>query len=235
MAVATSNTAYGIIADGMVDAGLLSEGQLPNSDQLSSGLRRLCDIINFIQTQAVKVFLDQEITVTMVAGTAEYTINPTAGLVPTKHLSVLQGYVQQINSKRVLVVASHNEYMNLPTTDDGTVTQYYTKKLATSLSVVLWPAPDSTDAANTLVFLVRTQAPNPINLQENVTFPQEWRLPLRWLFADDICTGQPAEIMRRCSDKAEYYRDIIEGWDVEDADVTFAADISQAYPARSFR
>lgn len=235
MAVATSNTAYGIIADAMVDAGFLSEGKLPNSEQLASGLRRLCDVINYIQTRGVKVFLEEEITVDLVAGTDEYEINPTAGLVPTKHSAVLRGYVQETSSKRILVMAAHQEFMELPTTDDGSVSQFYVKKLATSLSVVLWPAPDATDAAFDAVFLVRTQAANPINLETNISFPQEWRLPLRWLLADDICTGQPAEIMARCSKKAAEYLEVLESWDVEDGEVSFAADVSQAYPTGAFR
>ena len=49
-----SNTVYGIINDAMHDAGYLQEGEIPNSDQLASNQRRLCDIINLWQTQGLR-------------------------------------------------------------------------------------------------------------------------------------------------------------------------------------
>lgn len=238
MPVATSNTAYGIIADAYHDAGMLAETVEPNSDQLIKGLRYLCDVINYVQLKGVKLFLTSEVTVDLVTGTASYTVNPTVGLVPTKHLSVLQGYVQETNSRRPLIQVSHKEWMELPTAlvpVNGTVTKFWVDKQTTSMLVYFWPSPDATDAAFNAIMLVRGQAVNPINLEANVSFPQEWRLSLRWLLADELCTGQPAEIMNRCRGKAKEYREALEDFDVEDGSVTFSADISQAYGGSSFR
>ncbi len=235
MPVATSNTAYGIIADAYHDAGILAETVEPNSEQLIKGLRYLCDVINYVQLKGVKLFLTSEIVVSLTASTNSYTVNPTAGLVPTKHLSVLQAYIQETSSRRPLIGISTQEWMELPNEENGTVTQYWVDKQATSMTIYFWPTPDTTDGGYDAVLLVRGQAVNPINLESNVSFPQEWRLSLRWLLADELCTGQPAEIMGRCRAKAKEYREALEDWDVEDVSVSFTADISQAYGGSKFR
>ncbi len=49
-------------------------------------------------------------------------------------------------------------------------------------------------------------------------------MALRWGLADDICTGQPGEIMRRCAERAKAYREALEDWDVEDAATQFQPD-----------
>jgi hypothetical protein len=226
MAVATSNTAYGIIADAMRDAGYLREGSEPNSQQLATNFRRLCDIMNFYQTQGCKLFLLQEISIVLVAGTNSYTVNPTAGLVPTKHLRIEQGRIQEPSGTyRPINPISWQEWNNLPQTNEGAITGYLEDRQATSLNVKFWNTPDANEALNTAVLLVRTQAVNPINLELNVSFPQEWRMALRWGLADDIATGQPQAIMDRCQGRAKFYREALEDFDVESAQVTFAPDM----------
>lgn len=226
MAVSVSNTAYGIIADAMFDAGLLRAGSEPNSEQLATNMRRLCDIINLWQTQGVKLFLQQEVSITLVDGTNSYIVNPSAGLYPTKHMSVIQGRIQTPEGTyRPINSISWNEWNNLPQTNEGAITGYFVDKQATSLVVKFWNTPDAAEALNTAVLLVRTQAANPINLETNVSFPQEWRIALRWGLADDICTGQPETIMTRCSVKAKIYREALEDFDVEDTQTTFAPDM----------
>jgi len=221
MAVSVSNTAYGIIADAMVDAGLLQEGDDPNSDQLASNLRRLCDIINLWQTQGLKLFLLQEITVPLVLNQVNYTLNPASGMFPAKHMRIVDARVDTAGNRRPILAISWNEWNSL-TPSAGAVTGYLVDKQATSLVVKVWNTPDVTEAANSLILLVQTQAPNPFNLESDVSFPQEWRIALRWGLADDIATGQPQAIMDRAETRARVYREMLENWDVEDASTSFA-------------
>lgn len=226
MAVAVSNTAYGIIADAMFDAGYLRKGSEPNSQQLADNLRRLCDVINYLQTQGCKLFLLQEITIPLVSGTNTYTVNPSSGTYPTKHLRIEQARIQQSDGVyRPINQISWNEWNSLQQTSEGTVTGYLEDRQATSLSVRFWNTPDDSEAENDAVLLIRTQAENPYNLESNVSFPQEWRLALRWGLADDIATGQPEVIMNRCATKARIYREALEDFDVEGAQVSFAPDM----------
>lgn len=237
MAASASNTVYGIINDAMHDAGLLGEGDDPNSEQLATYMRRLCDVINLWQTQGLKLFLQEEISVTLVEGTSQYEINPTNSTGPTKHMRVLQGLIQTPSGiRRPINAISHNDWLRLSQVsgNNATVTNYFVDKQATTLRVNLWNPPDATEALNTAIFLVQTQAANPLNLVSNVSFPQEWRIALRWGLADDICTGQPQAIMDRCAQRAITYREMLEDWDVEDTETTFAP-AHNPYGTGSFR
>lgn len=235
---AASNTVYGIICDAMVDAGLLGEGDDPNSEQLASNMRRLCDIVNLWQTQGIKLFLQEELTVDMVAGQGTYTITPPSATItpPTKHLRILQGRVSDANGvTRPIREISWQEWNVLSHTNQGSVSGYKVEKLTNQLNVRLWNIPDSTEAANSLIFLVHKQITNPINLLENMAFPQEWRIALRWGLADDIATGQPQAIMDRCAERAQLYKSQLEDWDVEDASTSFAVAFPPGYDGGSFR
>lgn len=237
MVASASNTVYGIINDAMHDAGLLGEGSDPNSEQLATNMRRLCDIINLWQTQGLKLFLQEEISVVLVEGTSQYELNPTTSTGPTKHLRVLQGLVQTpAGIRRPINAISHNEWLRLSQVsgNNATINSYFVDKQATSLKVNVWNAPDATEALNTAIFLVQTQAANPMNLESNVSFPQEWRIALRWGLADDICTGQPQAIMDRCAERATVYREMLEDWDVEDTATRFTV-ANSPYAGGSFR
>lgn len=235
MPFAVSNTTYGIIRDAMQDAGLLQEGDDPNSEQLATYMRRLCDIINLWQTEGLKLFLLQEITVTLIAGQAEYTLNQAVGVEPNKNLRVIQGRIENSNSSRPIYSISWDEWNRLQKNTSGAVTGYFVDKQINSLVVHTWNTPDANEALNVMVLLVQTQAVNPYNLMSDVMFPQEWRIALRWGLADDISTGQPQAIMDRCQQRANLYKTQLEDWDVEDTPVRFAVNPQATMSNRRIR
>ncbi len=235
---AASNTVFGIINDAMHDAGYLQEGEYPNSEQLASYQRRLCDIINLWQTQGLKLFFLQDVSITLVEDQNLYTLSPGGDVDMTKPMRALQGYVLDTDSvRRPIIPISWNDWLNLSQTEanPGAINSYFVDKQATSLKVYVWQTPDGTEAANTLHLLLQVQATNPTNLEENVSFPQEWRIALRWGLADDICTGQPQAIMDRCAQRAKMYREMLEDWDVEDAPTSFGLDPRMANQYNSFQ
>lgn len=217
-----SNTAYGIIYDAMVDAGLLSEGSRPNSDQLATYMRRLNDIINLWQTQGLKLFLQEVIQVPLVAGQYKYVLGPASGsdVVMARPPRILQGYVlNSTNIRRPLVIISRDEWMRLSqvNNNNGQINSFFVDKQSYETDLYLWLAPDTAEALNQAWFLMQVQADNPVLLTDQTSFPQEWRMALRAALSDDICTGQPVTIMERCAKRATAYRTALEDWDVEDA------------------
>lgn len=234
MASPTSSTIYGIINDAMHDAGLLGEGDEPNSEQLATNFRRLNDIINLWQTQGLKLFLLQEVTIPLVASQSEYSLGPTGDVVMVKPIRILQANVLNSNNiRRPLVVLSWQEWMTLSqvTGNDGMISSYFVDKQISNLVVRFWNPPSVEEANNVVVALVQVAAHNAINLEESMQFPQEWRIALRWGLADDISTGQPQAIMDRCQQRAQIYREALEDWDVEDAPTSFAPDSRTGYGA----
>ena len=53
MTAPNPNTPLAIISDAYFDAGLIQEGQTPNSEQIVSGMRKLTDIINLSINQTL--------------------------------------------------------------------------------------------------------------------------------------------------------------------------------------
>lgn len=228
MATSTSNTAYGIINDAMVDAGYLQEGSEANSEQLATNLRRLCDIIDLWQTQGLKLFLQEVVILPLLIGKMKYSLGPGGDVEMDKPLRVLQGAILTAvqSVRRPLVCLSRDEFFRLSqvTGINGAINSYMVDKQANLLYVSLWNPPDLLETTNTCELLMQVQATNPINLETTTAFPQEWRIALRWGLADDICTGQPQAIMDRCAQRAVAYRSMLEDWDVEDASTEFAVD-----------
>lgn len=230
MASPVSNNAYGIIEDAMHDAGLLQEGDRPNSDQVATNLRRLTDIINLWQTQGLKLFLQEEINVPLITGQTQYVLGPVGpAVVMDRPPRILSGYITQATSniRRPLVILSRDEWDRLSQVsgNDGTINSFFVDKQSVQTNLNVWPPPDSVEVLNTATFLMQIQAPNPAFLTDKSGFPQEWRIALRWGLADDICTGQPQSVQGRCQEKAKAYREALEDWDVEDAPTSFAVDM----------
>ena len=228
MASSVSSNAYGIITDAMVDAGLLQEGARPNSEQLATNMRRLNDIINLLQTQGLKLFLQQEVTVPLVLNQSLYSIGPTGPAVvmpkPSRFLS--GNIVTTSNIRRPLVLLSRDDWERLSQVagNSGTINSFFVDKQPYALNLNVWPAPNATEVLNTAIFLAQIQVSTPLALTDTMGFPQEWRIALRWALADDISTGQPATIMERCQNRATAYRTALEDWDVEDAGTYFNVD-----------
>lgn len=223
----SGNNPYAIIADAYLDAGKRDTSDVLNGDQLASGMRRLADLINFFQTQGIKLWTLVDTPVPLVSGQALYSFLPGGNIDMTRPLRVIQGYYLDVSgNQRPLAVMAQEEYLRLSrvTTNPGAINSYYVDKRVDRLNVTFWLTPDATAATGVAHVMLQTQVVKLSNFTDEVLFPDEWRLALRWGLADDLCTGQPQIIMDRCERMAMKYREALEGWDVEDAATTFAPD-----------
>jgi len=238
MTTPTLNTPLGVIKDAYIDAGLNEQGQNPDSDQVVTGMDRLTDLINIMQVDGLKLWLNVDTAVTLVAGQATYTFMPSGDVNMTKPLRVIQGYWLSPDDIRTpLTVLSWDDYLRLSQVsgNNGAVNSYFVNKKQTQLDVTFWLTPDATAALGTAHVLLQTQVTNFSNLTETMNFPQEWRMALRWGLADQLATGQPQTIMDRCQQRAELYRTKLDNWDVEDAPTQFTPDARAGYAQSRFR
>lgn len=236
------NTPLRVITYAMRNAGKLDQESEPNSTQYAEMLNRLNDLINYEQTQGLKLWLDQDISIaapTLVAGTALYTLGPTGTVVLAgKPLRVLQGYYVDSNNNRrpIEPPMAREEYYRLSNVvTQGAITSYYVDKQQSTLNVYLWNTPDAEAALGTVHLIVQTQITQMISLIDSLSFPQEWFLYLQWALAEQIATGQPVTTMNRCEQMAARYRVALEGWDVEDASTRFVPDSRSMQDRGSFR
>ena len=84
MTAPNDNTPIAIINDAYFDAGLTQQGQTPDSEQIVMGMRKLTDIINLWQTQGLKLWLNVDTTIPLVAGQGTYVLSPTGDVVMPK-------------------------------------------------------------------------------------------------------------------------------------------------------
>lgn len=238
----TFNTPLRIITYARRNAGKLAQDAEPTSGQYAEDLNRLNDLINYEQTQGLKLWLDQDISIaapTLVAGTALYTLGPTGTVVLAgKPLRVLQGYyVDSSNNRRPIEPPmAREEYYRLSNvTSLGAITSYYVDKQQNTLNVYLWNTPDTEAASGTVHLIVQTQITQMVALTDAMSFPQEWFLYLQWALAEQLSTGQPVTTMNRCEQMAARYRVALEGWDVEDAATRFVPDSRMMQDRGRFR
>jgi hypothetical protein len=240
MTTIADNTTVSIISDAMREAGLLQQGQVPNSEDLARYLARYIEMVNTWQTQGLKLWLNVDTEITLVEGTGTYDLGPAAsgGTVDmTKPLRAIEAYYKDDTGiRRPLVPLSWDDYIRLSQVNQtGSINSYFVNKKQSVLSVFFWLIPDETAATGTAHLLLQTQVSRVTNLTETVNFPIEWRLPLMWGLADEICGGQPPAIVSRCQQRALFYRDMLENWDVEDASTTFTPDQRSQYATGAFR
>ena len=205
-----------LIRQALKDAGRLQLGSTPSGEVLSDSLNRLADIIYMLQTQGLKLWLNSIESFPTVAAQASYTFGPADDPASDKRMRVLEGWRLGDSDERTpLTPYSWNEYYNLGNlTTSGPPNSYFVDKQQLNLVVKLWPVPDD---VYTIELLVQRQTAVPSTLSEDIGFPTEWYMALRWSLADDLATGQPALIMERCERKAKEAVRALENWDVEDA------------------
>ena len=232
------NTPFAVITDALGDCGLLSAGVTPSGELLASSLRRLRDVINTAQLKGLKLWLQTDLSIALVASRATYTLGPGGTVNMTKPLQVISGYFADNStpaSRRPLNPLAWADYTQLgQVANTGAINSYFVDRQQTLLRVTFWPVPDATAALGTAHLIIRQQAVNPTELDETLNFPEEWRMYLRWALAADMATGQPQAVIDRCEQKAAMYEELLTSWDIEDAPTTITPDTQMAYPTNSF-
>lgn len=236
MTIPVFNSVDRLIRNAMEDAGQLEDGSDPTPDQQGRFIQRLNDIVNVWQTQGLKLFLLQDISVPLVQGQTLYTFGPSGTTVMTRPLEVIDAYYSSSTGiRRPLLPMARFDWDRLSTiTSQGAVNQYFVDKQALQMTIYIWNPPDATAAQGTFHPILRTQAGNYTTINDTILFPIEWWMALRWALASEICAGQPDSIVARCEKQALYYKTILEDWDVENAPTQFQPDPQGGYGRSRF-
>lgn len=221
-----NGTAQYVIQKAFQDANKVARGGTPTPLQYLDGLERLNDIVNFEQVKGLKLWLETETTVTLVAGQQMYSFRTGGDVSMDRPLRVKEAaYWDAQSNNRPLVPISREEWTRLSNrTVQGSVNQYFVEKLYDRLNLYLWNIPDTVAATGTVKVVLHNQATNAAVISDTTRFPPEWALFLRYALAEDLAAGMPAETVQRVTGKAAFYRKELEDWDVEDAPTFFQPD-----------
>lgn len=230
------NTCFEIIMDAMVDAGKLGEGDEPNSEQLTTNMRRLNKLIMYLCTQGIKLFIQEDLPLTLTVGKGLYTMGPGGDINIAKPRRVIEAYyVDNNQARRPLILMSRQEWDTLSTTtNQGTTTSVYPDKQLNFININLWLVPDATAVTGTVHLITDMQVGNFVQVTDTMAFPPEWALALEWGLANQLSTGQPQAVIDRCEKWATFYQSELEDWDVEDASTSFQMD-TRFYVQRRFK
>lgn len=241
MTAATSfNTIGAVISQAYQNAGLTGVGQFPVSEQIADALNRMNGITNFLQTRGLKLFTYADVPMTLTS-TNFYPVGPgQSGISMTKPLRVENAYFVAANTvaRIPLTPLSWQEWTTLPvstTIVTGQPVNYLVDKQENFLGLYLWPTPDSTSQTGAVHWIFQQQVPLGQAITDDMGFPPEWKMVLTWSLAEELAVGQPAEIVSFCSNRAAFYREALEGWDVEDAQTFLTPDPRGQYYGNSFR
>ena len=231
-------TSFQLIRDAMTESGYLGRGRDPTSEHYALYINKLNYIFNFLQVRpGLKLWLNEDLPITPVAGQSLYSLGPTGNVPMTKPIRGFEGYYTDSNqNRRPLIQMGRSEWdMLSTTTSQGTITSFFVDKQQFVLNVNLWLTPNVQAATGVVHLIVTQQVTQLVSLTDIMSFPIEWYLTIMWQLASEICTGQPAKIVDRCQEKADYYLTVLEDWDVEDASTIFTIDSRTQTHAGRFR
>jgi hypothetical protein len=244
------NTPYAVICDAYANAGYIEQGQDVDSEQLAFGMRRLNNLVNLRQAEGLRLWLQSDIYVgaesgalaPLVQGTNLYTLGSAGNVVMTRPTRIIEGYYRDSNFiDRPLLQISRNEWDILSlkkagvTAQQGTINQFFVDKQVSTMNLYLWLAPDAIAVQGSVHIIVQQQQPNVVGLTDTMQFGPEWFLYLGWALGHELSQGQPIAVQTKCAAHAEQYKEIIDGWDVEDASTLFQPDSRQQYVGNRFR
>jgi len=218
----TTNTSQAVIEKAYADSMKLPRGGTLTAGQLTDGLERLQDIVNVEATLGLKLFLETEVMVTLVAGQALYDFRPGGSVSMLRPLRVKDAVYQNGTSQtRPLIPLGRTDWAQQTSRAQlGVVTSYFAERLYDRLNLYLWNVPSAEEATGTLRVTLHSAAAA-LTLSLTTAFPPEWVMFLRWALTADLSTGMPLEVIQRAEQKATTYRSILESFDVEDAPTRF--------------
>jgi hypothetical protein len=226
------HTAERIIRHAMLDSGRLQLGAEASVEALQDARDRLADLIYAAQVSGIKLWLQNLRTVTLVAEQVSYDFEDP------RELRVINGwYVLTAGNRRELGQRAWQSFHSLgDLTQTGTPTEFFVNKQAGKITVTFWLIPNAQAATEGHVeLLCQTQPTAPVELSDEIGFPKEWYLYLRWGLADDLTSGQHQSIVDKCAKKAQQYKELLEDWDVEDGPTHIEPDLAHGPRSRFAR
>ncbi len=237
---ATFSQVISLIQGAYFESMLIEEGQEPNSEQIATGLYKLNALANHLQVKGLRLWTQVDYPITLLAGIGAYSLTGTYGKplrIPRDLGYMLYTGGGQYTTKTPIITLSQQEWVLLNQGGtQGMVSQIYVDKQLAALIVNTYLIPDTFTASNYVLHVVYQQQMTPAQqIIDTTVFPLEWYQALRWLLAQQLCIGQPPEVVSRIDQMAMKYQDDLDGWDVEDAQVFFTPDTRNMYWGSRFK
>lgn len=238
--MATSgNTTYNRTAEQLVRTAFRHCGMRDSkltADDLATGLEALNYIILQLRGEQVNLWKISDVTITLVATQADYTIAPSGGDVtapkPLKILSVRRKNLTT-NYETPLNPWALDEYnrQTVKATTGSEPLSYMYQPLRLEGVLKIWPVPTA-DAVTNYSLIASCAMPLEVmdSLSNDFDIPPEWYMPVGWMLAKELMCDYdvPYNKMNLITANADKYMSDIIDASQENASVYFGMDNSGA-------
>lgn len=200
-----------IIESAMFKIGALADGQTASTSQVTRAATALNGVITHLQTKGMPLWKRTENAVTLVDGTAAYTVSNA--------VKVTAVYVVAGESRWELQQLSRYDQLSLPTTEGGVPVSYSANPSINDYVVTVWPTPDSSAATNySLVIVTQKKFDDFTAAGNNPDFPSYWMQAVIYNLALTLAPeyGVPLEDRKTLKAEAKEYIDSASGYGDED-------------------
>src|SRR5574343_375521 len=206
-----------IIKSALRKLGVLAQGQTPSTEDYSNGAEALNSLIQTLSTEGMPLWKRTTVSITPVAGTASYTISNVWKVVQV--VLADQNSCTQID----LLPKSYYDYKRLPDGTSGQPVNYvYTPGIENG-TLIVWPTPDSSVAANKTIDVVYQKEFFSFNSSTDTPdFPAYWTDALIYGLAVRLAPeyGIPLQDRQMLMREFETYKNAAEG-DGDEGETSF--------------
>jgi hypothetical protein len=179
-----------IITDALATVGVIDAGESLTSADRTRGAFVLNLILKSLPIETWLLWCYQDIPITLISGTASYTIGPTGTIVANRPLRIAKAWRRDSNSNDTpMVQLARADYeMLTPKNTSGIPVNYYYDPQLNNGVLYTWPVIDQSgytmyiSAQRTIEDIASTSGSS----TENFDLPQEWFMPLSWMLADQL-------------------------------------------------
>lgn len=203
-------TVTDVVTDALLKIYAHEAGQTLDAVASANGIRALRNMLRTWAVDGVRLWLDDELTVTPVAGTATYTLG-------TRALEIKQAFRRNSGSDTPLRLFTREEYNRLPNkTTSGSPFALWADRDRTSTSVTLYPVPDASSAASdTIRVTCKLQIQDVTAGSEDIDIPPEWAETLVYNLAVRLAPDYQQPVSPDVGSMAAYLYEMLKGQDRE--------------------
>jgi len=221
-----------VIAGALRKLGVISQGQTPDSDQITDASEALNTLVKAWQAEGLPLWAIKTFSFTPVSGTTSYSVGTGLTVNTAEPLKIYQMYYRNNTSEIDIPInpLTQQQYHFLSSKlQEGTPVQFYYERLNGYGNIHLFLTPDTTFASNnTIYFLYQRPFSDFDSSTDTPDFPQEWIRALIYGLADEMSLdyGIPEKTQDRLKSRAAEYKEEALGFTQEEGSIFFSPTLN---------
>lgn len=181
----SARTAVSLIADALIELGVISVGETPSPEDSSIGLTALNDMLDGWSLQNLTIYTSVNYAYAFVPGKANYNIGPGGDFNGVRPVSLISQYVTFQGIDYPIEAIDQDTYNLIPLkTQPGVLPQYINYSPSFPLGRMdFWPVPNQ---ALTFTFSTNYVLTGPATLQTTLSFPPGYYRAMRLNLAVEL-------------------------------------------------